>query len=84
VAVLKKAASPHHDQRVRHQLTRRRGQGLAGPLTKQQSFALTEATLALASVTARWRLQAVPGSVVRPAISSLLSPRGLLMTAWRR
>jgi cytochrome P450 len=49
-----------------------------------ESFALTEATLALASVTARWRLQAAPGSVVRPAISSLLSPRGLLMTAWRR
>ncbi|KAA6212017.1 cytochrome P450 [Streptomyces albofaciens JCM 4342] len=42
-------------------------------------FAVTEATLALATITARWRLEAVPGRTVRPAPSSVLNPNGLYL-----
>ncbi|MGP3922106.1 cytochrome P450 [Streptomyces sp. 8N616] len=42
-------------------------------------FATTEATLGLATIAARWRLEPVPGAQVRPSLGSILSPRGLHM-----
>jgi pentalenene oxygenase len=44
-----------------------------------ESFALTEAILALARVAASWHMRPVPGRAVRPAVSGLLSPCDLLM-----
>jgi cytochrome P450 len=47
-----------------------------------QAFALTEATLVLATVLPRVRLRPVPGHVVEPEALVTLRPRhGLLMTA---
>ncbi|MBB6174396.1 pentalenene oxygenase [Nocardiopsis mwathae] len=40
------------------------------------TFALTESALALSTITARWRLQHVPGRAVRSAVSAVASPRG--------
>ncbi|MEW2032255.1 cytochrome P450 [Streptomyces roseifaciens] len=49
-----------------------------------ESFALTEATMALATIAARWRLQAVPGAVVRPAARAVLAPERLPMYLYAR
>jgi pentalenene oxygenase len=48
------------------------------------TFARTEATLALATLASRWRLQLLPGQRVRPSRSVVLYPRGLRMRATRR
>ncbi|HZS21722.1 MAG TPA: cytochrome P450 [Pseudonocardiaceae bacterium] len=48
------------------------------------TFAVTEATLALSTLAARWRLQLLPGQHVRPSRSAVLYPRGLRMRATRR
>ncbi|MBT2206798.1 cytochrome P450 [Actinomadura sp. NEAU-AAG7] len=42
-----------------------------------EQFGMTEATLALATITARWHLESVPGRRVRTAMS--LNPHGLRM-----
>nr|WP_156055922.1 cytochrome P450 [Nocardia sp. NRRL WC-3656] len=47
-------------------------------------FALTEAVLALATITACWRLDSVPGQRVRPAAAVALHPSGLQMRATAR
>ncbi|NYH77436.1 pentalenene oxygenase [Actinopolyspora biskrensis] len=47
-------------------------------------FALTEVTLALATIVARWRLQGLPGQHVRPALGVSLTPRTLRMRAIAR
>ncbi|WP_330252891.1 cytochrome P450 [Nocardia sp. NBC_00565] len=47
-------------------------------------FGLAEATIALATITARWRLQPVPGGDVRPVISTVLRPRDLRMRVTAR
>ncbi|MCC8246905.1 cytochrome P450 [Saccharothrix luteola] len=48
-------------------------------------FSLMEATLALASIVARWRLRHVPGGVdVRPAAAAVIRPRRLRMRATSR
>ncbi|MGK5732645.1 cytochrome P450 [Streptomyces sp. URMC 124] len=49
-----------------------------------ESFALTEATMALATLAARWRLQAVPGAAVRPAARAVLAPERLPMYVYER
>lgn len=43
------------------------------------TFAVTQITLALAAITARWRLTPVPGRPVRPAARAALAPRELHM-----
>jgi cytochrome P450 len=43
------------------------------------NFALTEATLTLAAIAARWRLESVPGHKVRPSFGTFLIPRGLML-----
>ncbi|MER5768584.1 cytochrome P450 [Streptomyces sp. NPDC001985] len=43
------------------------------------TFALTEATLALATIAARWQFHPVPGSRLRPLRSATLIPQGLTM-----
>ncbi|MGA5299688.1 cytochrome P450 [Nucisporomicrobium flavum] len=43
------------------------------------TFAMTEATLALAAITRRWRLRPVPGRPVRRTVDTTLRPRGLRM-----
>ncbi|MGB6165619.1 MAG: cytochrome P450 [Pseudonocardiaceae bacterium] len=48
------------------------------------TFAITEATLALATITTRWRLRPLPGHHVHPALSVSLRPRGLRMRATTR
>jgi cytochrome P450 len=48
------------------------------------TFAITEATLALATITARWRLRPLPGHHVHPAPAVSLRPRGLRMRATTR
>ncbi|MFJ4845534.1 MULTISPECIES: cytochrome P450 [unclassified Streptomyces] len=48
------------------------------------TFATTEATLALATITARWRLEHVPGHSARPALAMTLRPRDLRMRAHPR
>jgi pentalenene oxygenase len=48
------------------------------------TFAITEATLALATLAARWRLQLLPHQHVRPSRSVVLYPRGLRMRATQR
>lgn len=45
------------------------------------TFSITEATLALATITARWRLTHTPGAGVTPALGAILNPRGLNMRA---
>ncbi|MEU5431557.1 cytochrome P450 [Streptomyces olivoreticuli] len=49
-----------------------------------ESFALTEAALALASLAARWRLRPVPGHAVRAAARTVLAPRTLPMEVLAR
>ncbi|MVU76625.1 cytochrome P450 [Nocardia sp. ET3-3] len=44
-----------------------------------EDFAMTEMTLALATIAARWRLRTAPGSDPRPARSATLQPRRLRM-----
>ncbi|MGD9485901.1 cytochrome P450 [Streptomyces sp. TRM70308] len=41
------------------------------------TFAMTEATLALATIAARWRLEPVPGLRVRFSPAAILAPQGL-------
>ncbi|MFF7216523.1 cytochrome P450 [Streptomyces sp. NPDC008238] len=48
------------------------------------TFATTEATLALATITARWRLEHLPGHTTRPALAMTLRPRDLRMRAQPR
>ncbi|MGI5374140.1 cytochrome P450 [Streptomyces sp. CA-251387] len=48
------------------------------------TFAMTQATLALATITARWRLEHLPGQKVRPALGAALRPRELRMRAMPR
>ncbi|MFD4032746.1 cytochrome P450 [Streptomyces sp. NPDC058637] len=43
------------------------------------TFGVTEATLALATITARWCLTHTPGTDVTPALGAILNPRGLHM-----
>ncbi len=45
------------------------------------TFALTEATLALAAITARWHLHPLPGQQVRPAPVATLRPKNLRLRA---
>ncbi|WP_424215733.1 cytochrome P450 (plasmid) [Streptomyces sp. BI20] len=47
-------------------------------------FALLEATLALATITARWRLTPTPTTRVRPKPGLVLAPQGLRMTVTAR
>ncbi|UNO43367.1 cytochrome P450 [Streptomyces sp. MST-110588] len=49
-----------------------------------EEFAKTEATLALASMAARWRLEPLPHAQVRPAPRLALAPRSLRMRLRRR
>lgn len=46
-----------------------------------EDFGITEVILALAAITAHWRLEPVPGQLVRAAPSLGLKPRALLMRA---
>jgi cytochrome P450 len=48
------------------------------------TFAMIEATFALATITARWDLQHLPGHHVRPALGTVLRPRELQMRATPR
>jgi cytochrome P450 len=48
------------------------------------TFAITEATLALATIAARWRLLPVPRTRVRPRTGTTLAPRGLRMRPQQR
>jgi cytochrome P450 len=48
------------------------------------NFGSTEATLALASISGRWRLTALPGAVVESYPRALLRPRSLVMRAEAR
>jgi cytochrome P450 len=43
------------------------------------TFAMTEATLALAYIASRWRLRPVPGREVQTTVDTTLRPRGLHM-----
>lgn len=47
-------------------------------------FAMTQAILALATITGRWRLEHLPGQQVRTAIAAVLRPRELRMRATPR
>lgn len=47
-------------------------------------FAVTEATLALATITSRWQLHTLPGHDIRIARSAILNPCGLRMRATTR
>ncbi|WP_280464788.1 cytochrome P450 [Nocardia brasiliensis] len=47
-------------------------------------FALTEATLALATIAARWRLRTLPGTDTRPTLAVVPQPRQLRMHATAR
>jgi pentalenene oxygenase len=44
-----------------------------------EDFAFTEAVLALAAVSARWRLRPAPGTRVRPSVGATMAPRDLHM-----
>jgi pentalenene oxygenase len=48
------------------------------------SVAMTEATLALATIAARWRLEPAPGRQVKASPSALLNPTGLYMRTLTR
>lgn len=48
------------------------------------TFGLTEATLALAAITATWHLEPLPRQDVRPPLSGVLLPRKLRMRTSRR
>jgi pentalenene oxygenase len=47
-------------------------------------FGIMEATLALATIASRWRLEPLPGPAIRPAIGITLSPRRLKMRVTTR
>ncbi|GAA1960247.1 cytochrome P450 [Kitasatospora viridis] len=47
-------------------------------------FAVTEATLVLASVAARWQLDPLPGQRIRPALNASLTPRAYTARLSRR
>lgn len=49
-----------------------------------ETFARTETTLALATLTAQWHLHIVPGRMVQPAPSATLRPKDLHLRATRR
>jgi pentalenene oxygenase len=49
-----------------------------------EGFAMTHATIALATITARWRLTPVPGCRIRPPMAIALSPNGLRMRVTTR
>jgi pentalenene oxygenase len=44
-----------------------------------ESFAMTEAVLALSTMASRWRFEPVAGSRVRPGLGVVLTPKGLRM-----
>ncbi|MFI1401027.1 cytochrome P450 [Streptomyces sp. NPDC020681] len=44
------------------------------------TFATTEATLAIATIATRWKMEPVPGTHVRPGRGLVLRPEGLLMS----
>jgi pentalenene oxygenase len=44
-----------------------------------EDFAFTEAVLALAALSARWRLRPAPGTRVRPSVGATMAPRDLRM-----
>ncbi len=48
------------------------------------TFAIAEATLALAAIAARWQLQPVLDQQVRPAVAAVIRPKGLRMRAVAR
>jgi pentalenene oxygenase len=48
------------------------------------TFAMTEATIALATITARWHLDPLSGQRVRPAAVATLRPKNLHMRATKR
>jgi pentalenene oxygenase len=48
------------------------------------NFAVTEATLALATIAARWRLEPIAGTRVRRTVDTTLRPRGLRMRVTAR
>ncbi|MFI6041971.1 cytochrome P450 [Nocardia sp. NPDC051321] len=48
------------------------------------NFAVTEATLALATIAARWRLETIPGSDTTPTMAVVPQPRQLRMHATAR
>jgi cytochrome P450 len=48
------------------------------------SFGMTMATLALASITARWTFTPLPATRVRPALRAVLMPKNLRMVATAR
>jgi len=47
-------------------------------------FGITEAVLALATITANWRMERIPGLRVRPAVGASLRPRGLRLRVTAR
>lgn len=46
-----------------------------------EDFGLTQATLALAAITSRWNLRAVPGRHVQPSVAAVIRPKGLQLIA---
>ncbi|MCZ0992173.1 cytochrome P450 [Streptomyces noursei] len=48
------------------------------------TYAMTEATLALATITSRWRLEHLPGQQIRPALGATLRPSKLHLRATSR
>ncbi|MFD9523385.1 cytochrome P450 [Streptomyces sp. NPDC059979] len=48
------------------------------------TFSITEATLALATITARWRLTHTTGQDVTPVLGAILNPHGLTMRTTAR
>jgi cytochrome P450 len=48
------------------------------------TFALTEATLALATITTHWHLQTLPDQQIRPALAAALRPKKLHMRTTAR
>ncbi len=49
-----------------------------------EDFAMTHATIALATITARWRLTPTPGCRIRPSLAITLAPNGLRMQVTQR
>lgn len=58
--------------------------GIGGAKCLGEHFALTMASLAMASLATRWRLLPVPGVTVRPAVRAVISPRALTMRVTAR
>lgn len=48
------------------------------------TFGMIEATIALATITAQWRLEPIPGKQIRPTAGLILNPKGLQMRAAAR